>query len=125
MDDRPKHLPPTLRGRKRYMAFQVISENDVLIDDLTNSIWHSLLNFLGEYGVARAGVWISKNNYDANKKMGLISCNHTSVEHVRTALALIQRIGDSRAIIKVLGVSGTIRAAKAKFFGEVDLQSFG
>ena len=122
--DRPKHLPPTLRSRKRYIAFQVITEDKVLLNDVFNSIWHSLLNFLGEYGVANAGIWISKANYDEAKKLGIIKCNHTSVEHVRTSLALIQRIGDSRAIVKVLGVSGTIKAAKKKFFGEVDLYSF-
>ncbi len=94
------------------------------MNDVLNSIWHSLLNFLGEYGVGKAGIWIGKSNYDEEKQLGVIRCNHIYVEHIRTALALVERIGDSRAIVKVLGVSGTIKAAKKKFFGEVDLYSF-
>ena len=122
--DRPKPLPSTLRRRKRYIAFQVISEEKIPTNDVINSIWHSLLNFLGEYGVAKAAVWISKANYDENKNIGIIRCSHVSVEHVRASLSMIQRIGDTRAIIKVLGVSGTIKAAKKKFFDEVDLYTF-
>lgn len=122
--DRPKHLPSTLRERKRYIAFQVIAESKVDINDVFNSLWHSLLNFLGEYGVAQAGVWISKSNYDDSKQIGIIRCDHVSVEHIRASLSLIERIGDTRAIVKVLGVSGTIKAARKKFFGEVDLQTF-
>jgi len=122
--DRPKHLPPTLRSRKRYIAFQVLAEDKINSNDVFGAIWHSLLNFLGEYGVANAGVWISKANYNEAKQLGIIRCNHVSVEHVRASLALVNRIGDSRAIVKALGVSGTIKAAKKKFFGEVDLYSF-
>lgn len=122
--DRPKHLPSTLRERKRYIAFQVIAESKVDINDVFNSLWHSLLNFLGEYGVAQAGIWISKSNYDNPKQIGIIRCDHVSVEHIRASLSLIERIGDTRAIVKVLGVSGTIKAARKKFFGEVDLQTF-
>lgn len=125
LDDRPRPLSPTLRDRKRYIAFQVISEQKVLGSDVFSSIWHALLNFLGERGVAEANVWLSKPNYDDVKQIGIIKCSHMSVEQVRTALALVQRIGDTRSIINVLGVSGTIRAAKAKFFGETNLQAFG
>lgn len=122
--DRPKPLPSTLRRRKRYIAFQVISENKIPINDVFNSIWHSLLNFLGEYGVANAAIWVTKTNYNEEKQIGIIRCSHLSVEHVRASLAMIQRIGDSRVIMKVLGVSGTIKAAKKKFFDEVDLYNF-
>lgn len=122
--DRPKHLPPTLKERKRYIAFQIIAESKIETADVFNTLWHALLNFLGEFGVAESGIWISKLNYNETKQLGIIKCNHISVEHVRASLSLIQRIGDSRAIVKVLGVSGTIKAAKKKFFDEVDLKSF-
>jgi len=124
LDDRPRPLSPTLRSRKRYIAFQVVSEKKIFAIDVFNSIWHSLLNFLGELGVAEASVWLGKKNYDDEKQIGIIKCSHTSVEQIRMSLALVQRIGDSRAMITVLGVSGTIKAAKQKFFGEVDLTNF-
>lgn len=123
-NDKPKLLPSSLRERKRYIAFQVISENKIILPDLTNTIWHSLLNLLGELTTAQAKVWIMKNNYDEEKQIGLIRCSHRSVEHVRSALALIQRIGDTRVVFKTLGISGTIKGARRKFLSKPTLMSF-
>lgn len=123
-EKRPAPLPPSIRGRRRYIAYQVIFEEKVPFPDLVNTIWHSLLNFLGELGTSEADIWVVKDTFDEAKQIGLIRCSHMTVEHVRSALALVQRIGDTRVIIKVLGVSGTIRAAKTKFFGETRLTEF-
>ena len=122
--DRPKPLTSSLRTKKRYIAFQIISEKKILTNDIFRAIWHSVLNFLGEYGTAKAGIWLLKTTYVEDKQLGLIKCNHNSVEQVRASLTMIQRIGDERIIVKVLGVSGTIKAAQKKFFDEVDLFNF-
>lgn len=124
VNKRPKPLPPSLRGRTRYIAYQVISEEKILLQDLINSFWHSVLNFLGEQGTAKADIWIAKDIYDEKRQMGLIRCSHLTVEHLRASLALMERIGDTRVVVKVLGVSGTIKAAKMKFFGETRLTEF-
>ena len=124
MTDKPKPMPPNLRGRARYIAFQVVSENKVSFDEMKTSIWHSILNFLGEYGSSQASAWISKTAYDDNKQIGLMRCSHEFVEEIRAALSLVERIGDIRVVIKVLGVSGTMKAARMKFLGETTLTSF-
>ena len=123
-EKRPKILSSSLRGRTRYLAFDAISEQKILLDDLINTIWHSVLNFLGETGTARANIKIIKDTYDDNRQMGILRCSHDEVENVRSALALIQRIGDTRVILRVLGISGSIKAAKMKFFGESRLSEF-
>lgn len=122
--NKPNILSSTLRERKRYVAYQLISESKVNFSDVTNTIWHSLLNFLGELGTADSHIWVIKNIYDEEKQIGLVKCKHTAVEQVRAALALIQRIGDMRVVFKILGVSGTLKAAKKKFFKETDLTAF-
>ena len=124
MADRPNRLPPTLRPKSRYIAYQVISEKKLPFTDMMNAMWHSVLNFLGETGSSRASVWIIKNAWEEEKQVGLLRCNHTSVEEVRAALSLVQRVGYSPVIVRVLGISGTIKAARKKFFGERDLMSF-
>jgi ribonuclease P/MRP protein subunit POP5 len=123
-DKRPKPLPPSLRGRRRYLAFQVTAEDKFIFQDLANSIWHSLLNLLGELGAAEADIWIVRDIYDEKRQAGIIRCSHDKVEHVRAALALIERIGDVRVIVKVLGISGSIKATRLKFFGESRLTEF-
>jgi ribonuclease P/MRP protein subunit POP5 len=117
--DRPQMLSPNLRERRRYMAFQVLCKTDIPPSDIAGAIWHSILNFLGEMGTAQAEVWLVKSVYDEKNRMGLIRCGHTAVEHVRAALALVSRIGDVPVTIKVIGISGTISAARKKYFGEV------
>ncbi|MFQ6009845.1 MAG: Rpp14/Pop5 family protein [Candidatus Aenigmatarchaeota archaeon] len=124
MADRPQTLPPTLRPKNRYLAYQIVSDKKIPFTDLINAMLHSILNFLGELGTSQSRVWIIRNTWDEEKQMGLLRCNHVSVEQVRAALSLVQRVGDSPVVIKVLGVSGTIKAARKKFFGERDLRSF-
>ncbi len=112
---RPKFLPPTLREKCRYIAYQVVSESKLIFPDLNSAIWNSVLNFLGELDSAKARVWIMKDAYSEEKQTGIIKCAHDYVERVRSALILIQRIGDVRIAIKILGVSGTIKGARTKF----------
>lgn len=57
-------MSPTLRTRRRYLGFQLIAERKVLFTDLTNAIWQSALNFLGELGTAQAEVGIVKDSYN-------------------------------------------------------------
>jgi len=123
-EKRPKPLPPSLRGRTRYLAFQVISEEKILLQDLINTIWHSVLNFIGEVGTSESDLRFFKDAYEENKQMGIIRCSHDNVEKVRASLALIQRIGDIKVVFKVLGISGSVKATKMKFFGESRLTEF-
>ena len=76
-------------------------------------------NFLGEKEIAHAKIWIIKNLFDENNKRGVIRCSHTHVEHSRVVLSLIQFIGESRATIKVVGVTGTIKSANAKYMEKI------
>lgn len=121
---RPGHLPATLRQKHRYIAYKIISEQEIPFPDIMNAIWHDLLNFLGEFGTSNARVRLVRDSWDEKKRIGLIRCSHTAVEQVRAALALVSRIGDTPVIISVLGVSGTIKSARKKFFGETDLASY-
>lgn len=106
-----KILPPTLREKKRYISFQVISEEPVEYSDLEAAIWNKMLDFLGEYGMSKTSIWIMKDNWNQNKQTGIISCNHKSVQEVIATLGLIDRLGDNRITFKILKVSGTIRGA--------------
>ncbi len=123
-EKRPKSLPSSLRERTRYLAFHVISEQNIFLQDLINTIWHSILNFMGEMGTSKANIKVIRDAYDEKRQMGILRCSHDDVEQVRAALALVQRTGDARVIFRVLGISGSIKATKMKFFGESRLNEF-
>lgn len=122
--DAPKLLPPSLRSQKRYIVFEIISEQPVVYGDMVNAVWNSMLSFLGELGSSSAKVWFIHNIYDDKNQRGVIKCSHDSVEHVRVALSLIQIIGETKCVIKIMGVTGTIKSAKAKYLAQSDLKSF-
>lgn len=104
-----KILPASLREKHRYIKFQVISQEPIAYSDLEAAIWNVALDFLGEHGIAQTGLWVIKNLYDETEQMGVIRCNNKSVQQVIASLALISRLGDTRIVIKILKVSGTIR----------------
>ena len=122
--DMPKMLPPSLRSQKRYLVFEVVSEQPVVYGDIVSAVWSSMLSFLGELGSSSAKLWFIHNIYDDRNQIGVIKCSHDSVEHVRAALSLIQVVGETKCVIKIIGVTGTIKSAKAKYLAKDSLRSF-
>lgn len=110
--------------QKRYIAYQVLSQSRLQQIDIHNAVWHALLNFLGELGASEAEAWPVRGVWDESKQQGLVRCGNAAIERVRTALALIARIADVPVCVRVLGVAGTVSAAKQKYFGERDLTAF-
>ena len=111
---RMKVLPLSLREKKRYIAFQVISEEgeEFTYSDLESAIWNTALDFLGEYGVSKTSLWLLKDCWDRKKQIGILRCNHKSVQEVIASLGLIDRLGDNRVTLKILKISGTIKGVK-------------
>ncbi len=120
----PKLLPPTLRPTKRYIAFEIISEQPVQYNEFTNAVWVSMFNFLGELGSSEAKIWFIHNLYDDKTQKGLLKCTHDSVEKIRAILSLIQIISETKVIVKIMGVTGTIKSARTKYLAIKDLRSF-
>lgn len=104
-----KKSSPTLRERDRYVHFQIISEETIGYSDLEAAIWNTLLDFYGEMGVSQTSMWLVRNLWDPQKQSGVIKCNNLSVPQVIAGLGFISRLGESRILVKILKVSGTIR----------------
>ncbi len=114
----PKILPPSMRSQKRYVVFEVISDGKITYNDLMASIWNSMLAFLGEMGSADAKIWLVQNLYNEKEQKCVMKCRHDYVEQVRSVLSLIQMVGETRAVVRIIGVTGTIKSAKTKYLGE-------
>ena len=107
-----KILPPTLREKKRYIKFEVISEAKIKYSDLEAAVWNVMLDFHGELGFSQISLWLMKDLWDEKRNIGVVSCTHKSVSQVIACLGLIRRLGDVRVIIRPLKVSGTIKSLK-------------
>ena len=108
---------PTLKERGRYIVFKIHSKESLDFTDVKNSLWNSILSFLGEEQTARAGVRIIRNLWKTKSGTGFLKCNHTYVDKIKVSLGLISQIGDSKVIVQTLRVSGTIKSATKKMKG--------
>jgi ribonuclease P/MRP protein subunit POP5 len=124
MPGMPKLLPPSLRPHKRYIAYEIVSEKPVQYKEFVSAVSSSMLAFLGELGSSEAKVWFIHNLYNQENQRGLLKCTHDSVEAIRAVLSLITIVSESKSVIKILGVTGTIKSAKAKYLAPKDLRDF-
>ena len=106
-----------MRPPKRYIIYEVVSSGPVNYSELVNSVWSASMEFLGELGTSEAGIWFVHNSYDEAKQTGIIKCRHDAVERVRAVLSLLSVISESKCVVKILGVTGTIKSANAKYLG--------
>ncbi len=111
-------LLPSLRGRKRYLAFRMLPDDAscrgaLSRRDLTLELDRSSQSLLGDAGSSECGIRVL--SFDGME--GIVSCVHTETTRTRAVLATIYEIGDRRASVRVIGVSGTVKGAK-RFFSE-------
>jgi len=106
-----KGLPPVLRRKKRYIAFQLIADKRVNERDFLAVMWKVLLSLFGELKSAHTGIWLEY--FDG--EFGILRCNREMVDNVKVALTLITKVGEVNVIPKILGVSGTIKRCKKKY----------
>ncbi len=102
---------PTLREKKRYIAFKVISEQTVTRHELWNEISDSVFSLFGDRGASE----INAGLLSFDGRFGLLRCERERTTEARGALACIFRVRNLRTSIVVLGISGTVRGATEKF----------
>ena len=114
MNKKLKPILPTLREKKRYLAFEIISKSKIKdFSSVSGAIWSSSLSFMGEIGAAKAGIWVLADKYDSNAQKGIIKVGHKHVNELKASLALIDKIENQDVIIRSSKVSGILKKAIA------------
>jgi len=107
---------PSLRERKRYLAFEIVSEQPITdFEAVKKAIWNSALGYLGELGCAEAGIMIMKDKYDQKTQRGLIRVDNKSLDKLRATLSLVEQINKQNAIVRSVGASGILKKAEANY----------
>jgi len=125
-------LLPSLRQKKRYLVFEIISNKKFSSNEIEKEINQALLTFLGQLGLAKAapifiksqklkvseGLRASKKpqseKFNSQKQRFMLKVNHKHVSEAKAALTLIKKIKNTPIIIKSLITSGTIKKASEK-----------
>lgn len=109
-----KPLLPSLKERKRYLVFEVVSKSKLPdFSQISKTLKNTCSRFLGEIGMAKAGFYIMKDKSCKNK--GIIRMNHNMVDSVKAALTMVKDIGGVDVVVQSRGVSGILKKAESKF----------
>lgn len=96
--------------------FEVISEDKIdKFSAVSNAIWDKTKEFIGELGIARAGIWLLPDKWDSKKQTGIIKVNNKHVDEIKASLTLVKKIDNKDVIIRSRGVSGILKKAESKF----------
>ncbi len=93
-----KHLPPSMREKKRYIVYEVV-EGSMAPDELLGEVRSTL----GLFESAEAGVQSIAYKDDR----GILRVSNRYVDKARVALALVEK-----ALVRVVRVSGSLKKAK-------------
>ncbi|MGQ4833484.1 MAG: Rpp14/Pop5 family protein [Candidatus Asgardarchaeia archaeon] len=102
-----------IRDKRRYIAFEVYSENNLSKEDIISLILNEFVKNFGEYEGAKASLYVV--SYDNVERKGILKVNLNSFKRALTTLAAIRYFRKSDIRVKVIGVSGTIRKCKRKY----------
>ena len=108
-----KAILPSLREKKRYIVFEVENPSNVGFKGTKTAIMRSAKDFLGDMGLAKAGIFFLK---DWKSQRGILRVNSKYVNYTKASLALVTEMDGKRARIKSVGVSGVVNKVRESHF---------
>jgi len=108
-----KPLRPSLKEKKRYLVYELLSDKEFSPDEVAKAISDSCLSFIGILHYGKAGVMVLKNQIIGNR--GIIKVNHKYVDYVKASLVQMTSINGAKVSMDLKGVSGILKKARAKY----------
>ena len=104
-----RRLLPSLREKKRYLAFSVLSNQKITDRNaVRTAIASSLSSYIGTLGMAEAGFQF----LDYSDGNGIIRVNHHYLDHLRASFCLLSTISNQSVIVHSTKASGMIANVK-------------
>ena len=111
-----KPILPTLREKKRYIVFEVITPSPAAQGDALAAIKDAARSLLGTATLGKAGLRpIEAWNKDVQR--GVIRVNRRYLDHARATLCCVQKIAAQRAIVHSVSASGSLKKALTHLAG--------
>ncbi len=126
MNQKLKILPPTMRDKKRYIAFELIFQGHMSREDIINTITDASLYLHGACGTGKFDLWVVRlwscgqkntdsDHVDEKHMKGIIRCRREEIDSVRAILPTITKFRGKNVVFHTLGISGTIKSAIKNF----------
>jgi len=101
--------------RQRYIAVRVESDQTVEERDFYDAIWASILRLFGEYGASQTEFGLVE--FNPEKSQAILRCSHKALDLVKASTVGVTEIGNGKATVHVLLVSGTLKSLRRKLPG--------
>ena len=101
-------LKPSMREKKRYMAYEIVSNKPVQGAD--KALISRINELLGVFNTGKAGVTGMK--YNPGKQRGILRVNRKFVDYIRSCFVMIKNLNNEEVLIRTLRVSGMINKVK-------------
>jgi len=96
------------RVKRRYLALQVESEAQPTEREFVDAVWAAVTRLYGEVGASQTS--LSLIDIDLESKVAVIRISLATFNMVKASLTTITSIAGKEASVRVLSVSGTIKA---------------
>ena len=108
-----KPVIPSLREKKRYVAFEVLSSKSHDVQAVAQALKRAVLGFVGELGLAKAGMVVLTDNYNPASKRGIVRVSHASLDALKASFTFITAISGIPTSVRSVTASGSIAKARA------------
>jgi ribonuclease P/MRP protein subunit POP5 len=113
-----KSVLPSLREKKRYLAFEVVSKNKIgSFTSVSRAVWQSMLALTGELGAARAGLWLLPDCWNGNNQKGIARASTKGIEDLKASITLINSVEQQPVVVRSIATSGMLNKVKKAISG--------
>lgn len=107
-----KPILPSLKEKRRYLAFEVVSESKIAFPQVKEAILAEFKVLIGRLGMAKANLYFLD---DWRNNRGIIKINNKYVDYVKASFVCLKKIDKTSVCIKSLGVSGLLNKARKNY----------
>jgi len=110
-----KPLMPSLREKKRYLAYELVSSESFDAVEISKAIMDNAKEFLGDFGMAKAGIIPMNDQTNIEKQRGILRVANKELNSVKASFVFLRNISSKNVILRSVGASGVLKKAQQKY----------
>ena len=105
-----KPFPPTLREKRRYVIFELKSNEKFNKKQIEKAINRVMLKTLGLFGAVDSSYWLVE--FDEKKQVGILRTTNKFLELVFASFGFLTEVDGKEVAVNLIKTTGTIKKAK-------------
>ena len=102
---------PSLKEKKRYLVYEVLSEDNFSYNDVKDSVISGFKELFGLDGLSKAGL----NFLEYNENKGIVRVSAKGLDMLKASFCFVRKINKQDVVLRSIGVSGILKKARTNF----------